>query len=493
MPNEHMPGGSFTACVSTMQDKGHSEDSAKKICGAIQAKVENNSQKFELDDKENEEMNKCMQEYTAKKFESLDNVDIFAVGKWNKDKYSAIDLQEMIQNFNALKDVVKPPAKIGHSEDQTLLKKEGLPAAGWVDKLKLVGDKVVASFKDVPKVIKDLIDKKAYKRVSAEIYPTYKNPVDGKIYKNVLRAVAFLGSDIPAVETLSDISALYSSKDTDGVEYKIYSFDLEKTKKGGGEIMGKFSVKIEGNDKEVLVKKLAEALGDSVKVNVEDQSVIDEEEKKKQEEEAENKKIKDKRIEELTQQYDAVHKLQGDKDKEISDLKTKIAELHKQLEGLTGEKSDMMTKISDYEKKFNEANVKLEESAKLAKSESIKSFVKQQITDGKVLPKDENIVVALMEQLDDKAVMKFSKEGKETTESTLEVIKKFISGMHKVVNFTEMSPHVEHKVYEDKVSIGGVQYDVENVELVQKAEKYAQDNNVTFDKALLEVSKTNNV
>lgn len=164
-----------------------------------------------------------------KSFDTLDNVEVFAVGTWNKDKYTASDLQEMVRNFDTLKDVVKPPAKIGHSEHQELLKKEGLPAAGWVTSVKMVGNKLVATFNDVPKVIKDLVDKKAYKRVSAEIYPKYKNPADGKTYNNVLRAVAFLGADTPAVETLSDIAALY--KDQDQQEFKIYHLDSKQPTK----------------------------------------------------------------------------------------------------------------------------------------------------------------------------------------------------------------------------------------------------------------------
>jgi hypothetical protein len=35
--NPHMPGGSFTECVLIMGKKGHDEESAKKICGAMQA------------------------------------------------------------------------------------------------------------------------------------------------------------------------------------------------------------------------------------------------------------------------------------------------------------------------------------------------------------------------------------------------------------------------------------------------------------------------
>lgn len=469
----------FNACVLAQTDKGHSDESARRICGAIKAKVENNTKEFEavtLSEDEKKVVEECTQAvnmYT----ERLDNVEVFMSGTWNKDKYSEQDLKDMVQNFNELKEHVKPPAKIGHSEDQTFLKKEGLPAAGWVDKLQLVGNKVVASFRDVPKVVKDLITKKAYKRVSAEIYPKYKDPTSGKIYKNVLRAVAFLGGDIPAVETLSDIQALYA-KSPDGAKW--YTFDNSEFERRGGVYMAKwFKITIDGEQqKEELVKKLSDAMG--VKVNVEDGAMVDEEEQKKRAEE--DKKIQDaeaqnKKIEELTQQYQAVSKLQGDKDKEIADLKAKIAELEQQLSGKSAE-------VTGFQKKF-------EEMEKNTKTKSIKMFVKQAIKDGKVLPAQEGVIVALMEQLDDKAVVKYTQDEKEVSLSHLEAFKKHITESPVVVNFSEVSPstEVEHKITDNKVSIGGVQYGVENMELVQKAEKYAQENNVAFDVAILEVSK----
>ena len=319
MPNPHIPGGSFDACVVVMQGKGNSEDSAKRICGSLQAKSENMAQDFKLTDEEkkvveefggegsgnfghegrpgevggsggggagnkggesylkdldkansSDDWEKIAERAKKDKNDKLLNIagrlasrirfgnavsqdeldgayeaagekftkevkvfteleaEIFAVGQWNKDKYSVKNLQEMVNNFNELKDIVKPPAKIGHSESQDYLKKEGLPAAGWVNSLKMVGNKVVAHFKDVPKIVKDLIDKKAYKRVSAEIYPTYKNPANGKIYNNVLRAVAFLGAETPAIESLSDILSRYTD---DNQFFKVYTIDINDFKK----------------------------------------------------------------------------------------------------------------------------------------------------------------------------------------------------------------------------------------------------------------------
>ncbi|MHA1277079.1 MAG: hypothetical protein ACTSQ8_07830 [Candidatus Helarchaeota archaeon] len=37
MPNPHLPGHTFTNCVQRMKDQGYSEETAKKICGKLQA------------------------------------------------------------------------------------------------------------------------------------------------------------------------------------------------------------------------------------------------------------------------------------------------------------------------------------------------------------------------------------------------------------------------------------------------------------------------
>lgn len=161
------------------------------------------------------------------KAQVLDSVEIFKVGTWNGDTYTLKDLDQMVANFESLKEVVKPPVKLGHAENQKLLKEEGLPAAGWVSKLRRVGDTLVATVKDVPRVIADLVKKKAYRRISAEIYPMYKDPA-GKTYRQVLRAIAFLGGDIPAVETLRDISALYALDETQ--QYVSYEMSLPRYK-----------------------------------------------------------------------------------------------------------------------------------------------------------------------------------------------------------------------------------------------------------------------
>lgn len=134
----------------------------------------------------------------------LTDIEIFEAGTYKGKAYTDGDLDTILQNFKDYKDEIKPVAIIGHDEDQELLKKSGLPAAGWMESVRKAGSKLVASFKDVPQVIADLVNKKAYKRISSEIYNDY----NGKGL--ALRRVAILGGDIPEVKTLGDIVALYA-------------------------------------------------------------------------------------------------------------------------------------------------------------------------------------------------------------------------------------------------------------------------------------------
>lgn len=111
-------------------------------------------------------------------------------------------------------DHITPPFKLGHSERQYLLKSEGLPSAGWVTNC--YGDKgtLMAMGEHVPSILRDAIDKKAYRKVSAEIYDDPPDEIkkaikDAGSKGKVLRAVAFLGEDLPRVKSLKDLPAMY--------------------------------------------------------------------------------------------------------------------------------------------------------------------------------------------------------------------------------------------------------------------------------------------
>jgi hypothetical protein len=165
---------------------------------------------------------------------SIKGVEIFSAGKWNGDEYSKADLSEMVLAFEENKTGSRPFLKLGHDPKQQLLQRDGLPSAGWVDKIYVSGDKLLADFVDIPRKVYALIKQKAYRKVSSEIFWNIK--IGQKTYKRMLAAVALLGADTPGVQNLSDILAMYDIKDSyekmgRGEDLDLKLFDLEESNK----------------------------------------------------------------------------------------------------------------------------------------------------------------------------------------------------------------------------------------------------------------------
>lgn len=134
--------------------------------------------------------------------------EIFAAGTWNGQTYTEKDLDDMVEAFAALD--FKPALKQGHVADET-----GLPALGYVDNLRRVGKKLVADFIDMPQEVADAISAKRFSRVSAEIFHNFKRA--GNMFRRVLKAVALLGVEIPAVAGLKPLHE-FASDDFESVE-----------------------------------------------------------------------------------------------------------------------------------------------------------------------------------------------------------------------------------------------------------------------------------
>ena len=138
----------------------------------------------------------------------IDSVEVFSEGEWNKDKYTVNDLHQMVDAFNGLKGGFKPYLKLGHDNNQKLIKSSGLPSIGWVENLYVKGTKLFADLHNIPKEIYKLIKAKAYRKVSCEIY--WDLDVNGIKYPKVLGALALLGAETPGVLNLADILSNYS-------------------------------------------------------------------------------------------------------------------------------------------------------------------------------------------------------------------------------------------------------------------------------------------
>jgi hypothetical protein len=79
---------------------------------------------------------------------------------------------------------------------------------GWVERLYIRGEKLLADFSYIPKEIFKLIKAKAYRKVSCEIY--WNLDVNGNKYPRVLGAIALLGAETPGVLNLRDILSNYT-------------------------------------------------------------------------------------------------------------------------------------------------------------------------------------------------------------------------------------------------------------------------------------------
>lgn len=162
---------------------------------------------------------------------TIKGVEIFSVGKWNGDEYTVEDLNEIVRAFNE-NSQLKPYLKLGHDPKQKLLQEDGLPAAGWIDRVYVQGNKLIADFVDIPRKIYDLIKVKAYRKVSSEIFWNIK--IGEKKYKRMLSAVALLGADTPGVMNLADILSMYKQLENNyekigsGDELELKEFSIEE-------------------------------------------------------------------------------------------------------------------------------------------------------------------------------------------------------------------------------------------------------------------------
>jgi len=147
-------------------------------------------------------------------FADLKSVEIFRSGTWNGIRFTDRDLQDMVDAFGEVG--FTPPLKLDEGNGRET-HSDGGPAYGWVEGLRKEGDRLVADFRDVPDDLIELIKKRRFDSVSAEILPDFKR--GEKTYRRVLSAVELMGASIPAVAGLKPPSqSLGFSEDLSGLE-----------------------------------------------------------------------------------------------------------------------------------------------------------------------------------------------------------------------------------------------------------------------------------
>lgn len=176
--------GFFTRCHASMSKHLASIDDANRFCASLKHwctghwPAEKGHEQIEM---------------LAANSNAVRGVEIFATGTHNGDEYTEKDLDDMIEAFKKLD--YRPAIKVGHTKD-----KPGAPSYGWVTNLRKIGTKLVADFESMHDTVLEALRNRSYDRVSSEIYFNLKR--GGNVFRRALKAVALLGSEIPAVANL---------------------------------------------------------------------------------------------------------------------------------------------------------------------------------------------------------------------------------------------------------------------------------------------------
>lgn len=119
------------------------------------------------------------------------NFEILKTGKFTSSngvekEFNLSDLEKIAADYNP--SVSEAPIVIGHPKTND-------PAFGWIDSLKVSGDRLIASAKQIVPEFMESLKNGLFKKRSVSLTP------DG-----YLRHVGFLGAELPAVKGLADIS-----------------------------------------------------------------------------------------------------------------------------------------------------------------------------------------------------------------------------------------------------------------------------------------------
>jgi len=200
---------------------------------------------------------------------------IFEAGIYPQGEYSEQDIKEIAQKYDS--KFCQAPLIVYHTENGESIKNK--ISYGYIDKLKAVGKKLMASFKNVNDDFKNWVNSGALMGRSVEIYKDLKDN-QGNSLGPYLRALAFLGSEPPQVKGME---AIQFEDDSEMVRINAEFLGFsDKNKTKGGQKMAEQ----QGANLEDLVKQINERLTAMEKKF--DELTKQEEPEKKEEEEQKN-------------------------------------------------------------------------------------------------------------------------------------------------------------------------------------------------------------
>lgn len=117
-------------------------------------------------------------------------IDGFRAGNYGKGKFTAADLDHIVSTYKP--EEHEAPLTIGHP-------KNNLPAYGWVEAVRRVGDLLQFKAKEVDPAFEEMVEAGKFKKRSASFY------IDKETGRYRLRHIGFLGAMPPEVKGLKAI------------------------------------------------------------------------------------------------------------------------------------------------------------------------------------------------------------------------------------------------------------------------------------------------
>lgn len=409
------------------------------------------------------------------KFAEITGLEVFKIGTTVTKNYTEEDLDNMVAKLDA--GVLEPPVVISHAEEQALLEADKLPAAGWIKKLYREGASLFADISDVPVVVAELIKNKAIKNRSAEIYANFTDDA-GTSHGKVFRRLALLGGAIPKIKSLSDHLNLYDDDKLPAVAFSEANKEQVETVtfESFGEIEDSLEQDIKEDEARDKMYDAWWAFQDKLRKMSESEEMTDEDKAKR----------RDTLLAELTT-------IIQDKTKEIfgfseSATPTKIKEV---IMPKPNEQD-----VKDYAEKFAEEHGMSPEEMSKQFQQMKKDNAQKAIDEFSEELKRKGVAPKLVDQFNsihkDAEFDSFSEE-----EPVTDRLKKFMTNVAESI--ADGSAYVEFneqaQVSDQDPTVGNADTkkypkEAQNVDLMQKAQKYAEEHKVDYPEALEIVSET---
>jgi uncharacterized membrane protein len=137
---------------------------------------------------------------------------------------------------------------------------DGQPAIGWISRVFREGQKLYADFVDMPRSVFEAVKNKLYRTVSIELL--FDVDHKGKRFGHVLDAVALLGADHPAVNTLADLDALLATRTSFSGGQRLCFETI------AGKHVKRLAKEDNEMDEKVVKQMIAEAISEAVKPHI---------------------------------------------------------------------------------------------------------------------------------------------------------------------------------------------------------------------------------